>query len=107
MNVFLCSVFLIMSEVTVTTTTTTSPVTVVCSGALFITMTVVMAPTSVGQTSLGQYDVVLMPLLILRDIVGVLLASPLCPSNKKPQYQMPSQAYASYAMGPLQVSFLF
>ena len=27
--------------------------------------------------------------------------------QQPPQYQMPSQAYANYAMGPLQVSFSF
>ena len=27
--------------------------------------------------------------------------------QQKPQSQMPSQAYANYAMGPPQVSFLF
>ena len=55
------SLFLIVSQVTVTTTTTTaSLVTVVCSKAS-ITMTVMMASTSMGQTTLGQNDVVLPP----------------------------------------------
>ena len=57
--------FLIMSQVTVTTTTTT--VTDVCCGALLITMMVTLAPTSLGLTSLGHHDMVLLPQLILRD----------------------------------------
>ena len=43
----------------VTVATTTPPVTVVCCGAMVITMTVMLAPTSVGQTTLGQNDMVL------------------------------------------------
>ena len=62
---FLCSVFLIVSQVTATTAT--PPVTVVCSGALPITLTVTIAPISVGLAASGQYDVVLSPKLILRD----------------------------------------
>ena len=57
-----------MSQVTMTTTT--SPVTVVCSGAMLITVMVILAPTSVGQTALGQHDVVLPPQLILRDTLS-------------------------------------
>ena len=66
-DIFLCSVFLIMSQVTVTTTTTTTPVTVVCSGASPITMTISMASTVVGLPISGQQDVVLLPQLIWRD----------------------------------------
>ena len=73
-DVFLCSVFLIMSQATVTTTTTTTPpVTVVCSSALPITLTVVMAPTCVDLTTLGQHNVVLLPQLILRDTMGCFI----------------------------------
>ena len=51
MDVILCSVFLIRSQVTVMTATTTPPVTTVCLGAS-ITITVTLASTSVGQTTL-------------------------------------------------------
>ena len=46
MDVFLSAGCLIMSQVTVTTTTTTPLVTVICSGALFITTTDMLALTS-------------------------------------------------------------
>ena len=49
MAVFLCNEFLITSQVT--TTTPTPHVTSLCSGALTITTTVTMAPTSVGLTT--------------------------------------------------------
>ena len=62
--IFLCSVFLIMSQATVTTTS--PPMTVVCCRPSPITMTVTMAPTSVGLAVLGQYNVVLPVQLILR-----------------------------------------
>ena len=49
-----------MCQVTVTTTTTPL-LAVVCSRGFLITMTATMAPTSFGQTALGQHDVVLLP----------------------------------------------
>ena len=62
---FLCSL-LIMSQDTVTITVL--PVTVLCFGTSSITTTVMMAPATVGPpAALGQQDVVLPPLLILRD----------------------------------------
>ena len=42
-----------------TVTTTTLCVTVVCSGASAITMTAIMAATSLGIVALGQHDVLL------------------------------------------------
>ena len=70
MGVFLCRVFPIMPQVAVTTTTTTSPVTVVCSRASFITMTVDhFCGTYLVQTISGQHDMVLLTQLILRDTV--------------------------------------
>ena len=65
MDVFFFVLCLIMS--TVTTTSTNPPVTIVCSRALLITMTVTMAPTSVGLATLGQHDVILPPQWIIRD----------------------------------------
>ena len=55
--------------------------------------------------ALGLQDVDLPPLLlqrVTRDVVG--LATVL---QQLPQSQVPFQAYANYAMGPLQVSFFF
>ena len=49
------------------TITTTPLVTVVGSSVMLITVMVMLAPTSVGQTTLGQYDVLLPPHLIQRD----------------------------------------
>ena len=43
----------------ITGTMTTSPVTVVCSRASPITMTIAMAPTNVDVAALGQHDVAL------------------------------------------------
>ena len=96
-----------MSQVTVTNITITLPVTGVCSGASLITMTIVMASTSVGQSTSGQHDVVLLPQLILRDTMkGSVGITPML-QQQQSQSQMPSQAYADRAMGPLQVGFLF
>ena len=53
---FLCCVFLLSPF---TGTTTTQSVTVVCSRASPNTVTVTMAPTSVGLAASGQHDVVL------------------------------------------------
>ena len=60
MDAFLCSVFLTMSQVTVAATITTLPVTVICSGSSPITVTIMRAPNSVGLTTQGQHDVVLL-----------------------------------------------
>ena len=70
-------------------------------------MTVTIAPTSIGlAVALSQHDVVLLPPLILRDtmkgVVGLTTVQ-----QQKPQFQMPSQNYANYSMGALQVHFLF
>ena len=53
-----------MSQVTITNTTTTPSMTAVCSRTTLITKMVMLAPTSVGQTTLGQP-----PQLILKDTV--------------------------------------
>ena len=60
-----------------TTTTTTQLVTVVCSGTWTITVTVPIAPTSMGlAAALGPHDVALPPTLIpretLRGVVGLV-----------------------------------
>ena len=64
-----------------TITTTTLPVTVVCSIASPIAMTVTMDPTSVGLPIMGQHDLVLHHSWSWEIQWGVLLASPLWHSN--------------------------
>ena len=86
--------------------TNNPPVTVVCSSMSSLLTTATMHPSLMGlSATLGQHDVVLPPLLILRNSGGVVgLASvPL----QQPQSQMSLQAYANYAMGPPQVGFSF
>ena len=72
-----------------------------------ITMTVTMAPTSMGLAALGQHDVVLLPQMVLkntsRDSVGHITV----PQQQQLQSQMPSQAYVNYVMDLPQLSFLF
>ena len=70
---FLCSDF-IMSQASATTAiTTTLPVIVVCSGTSSLLMTITMAPTLMElPVTVGQHDVVLLWLLMLRDTRGVV-----------------------------------
>ena len=87
MAVFLCSEFVIMSEVTVITTV--PPVTVVCSGVYTTIMTATIALTFMSLAAAsGQDDVVLLPPLIprntVRDVVGFATVLQL-----QPQPQMP------------------
>ena len=86
-----CSMFL-TSQLTVTTTTTSEPVTVVCSTAVLIIMKVMLASTSVGQTSV-QHDMLLLPQLIPRDTVKGSADLTTMLQQQQPQSQMPSQAY--------------
>ena len=88
-----------MSQVTVTTTT--PPVTVVCSRVSLITMMVTLAPTSVGQITLGLHDMVLLQQFIPRDT----LWGSAVPQQQNPQLKIPSQAYDNYATCPTQVTF--
>ena len=94
-----------MSQASTTmATTTTPPVTVVYSGTSSLLMMVTMASTLMELPAIfNQHDVVLPPLLILRDTrgVGVLAIVP----QQQPQFQMPLQVYANYAMGPPHVNF--
>ena len=91
----------------VTATTTTPPVTVVCHGASPITLTVTMAPTSVGLAASDQLDMVLPPQLIPRDTMRDSVGLTTVPQQQQLRSQMPSPEYVNYAMGPPQVSFLF
>ena len=86
--------------------TTTPPVTVVCTGASTATMTIMIAATSVRTAIvLVQNDVVLPPPLTLMDAVsGVAGFSVLLQQQSHPQMAVATQAYANYAMSPLQVS---
>ena len=79
---------------------------VVYSGTLAVTTTVLMALTlEVPTAALILQDVALLQLLFLRDIWGVgCLATKL---QQLPQFQMPFQLYANYAMGSPQMSFFF
>ena len=78
MIIFLCSV--ITSQVT--STTTTPPVTVLCSGTSSLIMNVAMVPTLMPlSVILCQHNVVLTPVLMLRDTKEVLFSSPLCCSS--------------------------
>ena len=57
-----------------------------------------MAPSLMGlPATSGQYDVVLPPLVTLRNSGGVVGLANV--PQQQPQSQMPFQAYASYAMG--------
>ena len=64
-----------------TTATTTPPLTIVCSEASHITMTVMLAAVSVSQITSGQQGVDLPQQLILRDTIRVMLALLICHSN--------------------------
>ena len=102
----LCNVFIMSQASSTTALITISPVIVVCSGTSSLLTTVTMAPSLMWLTVMsGQNDVILPPLLTLRDsraVVGLATV---------PQQQSPSemhlQAYAKYAMGPPQVRFSF
>ena len=86
--------------------TTTPPVTVVCSSMSSLLSAVTMAPSVMGlPVTSVQHDVVLPPLLTLRNSKGVVSLATV--PQQQPQSQMPVQAYANYAMGPPQVCFSF
>ena len=65
-----------------------------------------LAPISVGQ-NVGKHHVDLPQQLILRVRMRGSIGLTTMLQPHKTQSQIPSQAYANYAMGPLQVSFLF
>ena len=83
----------------VTVTTTTPPVTVLSSTST-TTMTVMMAPSPIALTVVSGHDVVLPPPLILRDTMKGAADFATVLLQQQSQSQMPSQAYANYAMGP-------
>ena len=89
------------------TSTTTLPMTVVCSGMMLITMQVTMAPTSLGQTTSVQHDVILLPQLILRDIMRGSAGLTTKPQQQQLQSKIPPKAYANLVMCTPQVSFSF
>ena len=85
--------------------TTTPPVTDICSSTLSLLTTVTMSTSLMGLPVIsGQHDVLLSP-LTLRDSGGVVGLATV--PQQQPQSQMPLQAYANYAMGPLHVGFTF
>ena len=88
-----------MSKVTVTTTAPLAAV--LCSSASTITITFTMAPTSVGLIAvLGQHEVILPPVLILRGTLRSVAGLVTVP-QQQPQSEMLSWAI----IGPPQVSF--
>ena len=99
---FPCSVF-IMSEASATIAMTTSiPVPVVGSSMSSLLSTVTLASSLMGPpVTSGQHYVALTP-RNSGDVVG-LAAVP----QQQPQFQIPLQAYANYAIGPLEVGFSF
>ena len=69
---FLLSGFILCQASATIAAMTTPPVTVLCSSTLSHITTVTMAPTLKGPpATLGEHDVILPPLLILRDTRGV------------------------------------
>ena len=82
---FLCSIFFILSQVSVTTTSPS--VTVVGISALTTTMTFTMAVISVGLVAaLDKHDWVLLPLLILKDTIRSVIGLATVPySNLHPR----------------------
>ena len=95
-----------MSQVSTSmATTTTCPMTVVSPDMSSLSL-VTMAPSLMGLPKLlGQYDVVLLPLLTPRCSGGVLGHASV--PQQHPPSLVPLQANANYAMGSLQVGFFF
>ena len=91
----------------VTATTTSPPVTVVCSRASSINMTVTMDPPFVHVAASGQHDVVLPPQLIPRDKMRGYVGTHHCATEATTSVPHFIPGYANYAMGPPQVTFSF
>ena len=74
--------------------TTIPPLMFLCSGSLSVSTTVMVAPATVGPPAgVGHQDLALPPLLLLRDIGGVVgLVTVL---QQLPLSQLPFQAYAN------------
>ena len=70
-------------------TTITPPVTVVCSRASPVTMTVTIAPTCMGLAASGQHDVVLLLQVIPKDTLRGSVGLATVPPQQQPQSQMP------------------
>ena len=77
-----------------------------CAAVLNLTLQLLPWPNLAGATSdIGQYDIILPPLLMQRHTRGVDgLATVL---QQQPQSQMPPCVFANYAMGLPWVSFHF
>ena len=86
--------------------TSTPPVIAVCSHTSSLLSTVTMAPSLMGlPTTSGQHDVVLSPPLTPRHSGGVIGLTTV--PQQQTSSQIPLQAYANYAMGPLWTAFSF
>ena len=86
--------------------TITTHLILLCAVAALITVMAMFVPTSVGQITSGQQDVVLPPQLILRDTVRCTTGITNMLQQQQSQSQMPSQEQVNYAMGLLLVSSL-
>ena len=102
-----CAFFLVsISQASVTTAMTTSPLLTEVSSGLSSLSLVTVAPSLMGlPVTLGQSDVVLLPLLPPRCSGGVIGLATL--SQQQPPPLMPLQAYANYEMGSPLVGFIF
>ena len=85
--------------------TTTTPVTVVSSGLSSLTLVTVSPSLRMLPATLGQSNVVQLPLLTPRCTGGVIGLATV--SQQQPSSLMPLQAYANYAMGSPQLGFFF
>ena len=70
-------------------------------------MMVMLVPTSVGQRTLGEHDVDLMPQFISRNRLKGSFCLATMLHTQQPQCQMPSQAYTNYVLVSPQVMFSF
>ena len=86
-----------------TVTTTTPPVTVLCSRAIAITVT--LTPVAVDLAVSGQPEVVLPPQLLPGDTIRGYAGLTTVLLQQQSQFQMPSEACANYSLGPFQVIF--
>ena len=100
--VFLCSMFLIMSQLMWLLLLNLWQLHVLLHQPA---MAVTMAPISMEQAAAsGQHIAVLLPPLIPRDTIRSIIGLTTVP-QQQPQPQMPSETYTNYIMGPPQFSF--
>ena len=101
---FLCS-FIMSKASTTMAMTTTPPVIVVFSGMSSLSSITMVTSLKGLPATLGQHDVVLLPLLTPRHSGGVVGIATM--PQQLPPSQMPIHTYPNYAMDPPQVGFFF